>query len=263
MLVGVAMVSIPPEQSQSLVELSGAVQQLTMRVVGWAMLLAPYAVFGLLARLMIEVGTDALRGMATYVATVLLGLGILLVVYVTLVMLLTGRGPRSFLGAIRDPLLVAFSTSSSAAAMPLSMEAAERGLGVPPEIARFVVPLGATVNMAGTALYQVVATLFLAQVFGIDLTPGELALLTATVVGASIGSPSTPGVGIAMLATILQGAGVPASGIALVIGVDRVLDMARTTLNVTGDLAACVVIDRWMPAAAPQPVADAGPPSDE
>ena len=130
--------------------------------------------------------------------------------------------------------------------MPLSMKTAEEALGVSQPISRFIVPLGATVNMDGTALYQVVAAVFLTQVYGIDLTLAELILLSVTTVGASIGSPSTPGVGIVILATIVQGIGVPAEGIALILGVDRLLDMTRTAINVSGDLTACAVMHRWL-----------------
>jgi Na+/H+-dicarboxylate symporter len=151
-----------------------------------------------------------------------------------------------FLYGIREVQLLAFSTSSSAAVMPLSMETAEKKLAVEPAVARFVIPLGATINMDGTALYQVAAAVFLTQVFGVHLSIGSLVALAATTVGASIGTPSTPGVGIVVLASILQGVGVPASGIALIIGVDRVLDMSRTTVNVTGDLTACTIMNRWL-----------------
>ena len=130
--------------------------------------------------------------------------------------------------------------------MPLSMQTAEEKLGVKPAISKFIIPLGATINMDGTALYQVVAAIFLTQVYGIDLTTTQIMLLTLTTVGASIGSPSTPGVGIVILATILQDIGVPASGITLIIGVDRILDMCRTSINVSGDLTACTVMDKWL-----------------
>jgi Na+/H+-dicarboxylate symporter len=184
--------------------------------------------------------------MAAYVLTVLLGLVLLMVMYVLIVTQI-GRMPAGqFLRGIRDVQLLAFSTSSSAAVMPLSMDAAEKKLGVQPSIVRFVIPLGATINMDGTALYQVSAAIFLTQVFGIELTWPALIGLALTTVGASIGTPSTPGVGIVVLASILTGVGVPASGIALIIGVDRILDMSRTTINVTGDMTACVVMNRWL-----------------
>lgn len=244
-LVGVAIVTLSDEQKRLLIDFTGAVQELSLKVIGWAMLLAPLAVFGLLAQVMVDIGFDVLIGMSVYVGTVLLGLLVLLLVYLTLAFVAGRQRPGYFLRAIREPQLLAFSTSSSAAVMPLSMRTAE-GLGVSKPVARFVLPLGATVNMDGTALYQVVATLFLTQAFGIDVAPWELLLLVVTIVGASIGSPGTPGVGIVILATILQNIGVPAAGVALIIGVDRILDMSRTAVNVTGDLTACVVMERWV-----------------
>jgi Na+/H+-dicarboxylate symporter len=132
--------------------------------------------------------------------------------------------------------------------MPFSIQAAEEKLKTRPEISRFIIPLGATVNMDGTAMYQGIAAIFLCQVFGIDLSLGETALLVITIVGASIGTPATPGVGLIVLATILNGIGVPAEGIALIIGVDRLLDMCRTAVNVTGDLTATKVMDKWVKA---------------
>ena len=246
-LVGIALMNIPAKRAKPLLDLAGSVQQLSMEIVSWAMVLAPLAVLGLLAQITMKVGLAAIVGMSVYVGTVLLGLVLLLIVYTVLVRLAGGPGPREFLRRIRNVQLLAFSTSSSAAVMPLSIKTVQEELSVQPSVAQFVVPLGATVNMDGTALYQVIAAVFLTQVFGVDLSIPELVLLIATTVGASIGSPSTPGVGIVILATILQSVGVPASGIALIIGVDRILDMSRTAINVTGDLAACVVMDRWLP----------------
>ncbi len=244
--IGVALLALEKRQTKLILDLVSSIQALTLKIVNWAMIIAPLAVFGLLCDITIRIGVDAILGMSVYVATVMLGLILLLGVYVLIVMFVAGKSPGKFLSAIREPQLLAFSTSSSAAVMPLSMKTAHEKLGVRKSIAQFVVPLGATVNMDGTALYQVVAAVFLTQVFGIDLTLSDLLLLTATTIGASIGSPSTPGVGIVILATILQGIGVPASGIALIIGVDRILDMCRTTVNVSGDLTACVVMDRWI-----------------
>lgn len=244
--IGVALLALEKRQNKLILDLLSSVQALTLKIVNWAMIIAPLAVFGLLCDITIRIGVDAILGMSVYVATVMLGLLLLLGVYVLIVMFVAGKSPREFLGAIREPQLLAFSTSSSAAVMPLSMKTAHEKLGVRQSIAQFVIPLGATVNMDGTALYQVVAAVFLTQVFGIDLSLSDLLLLTATTIGASIGSPSTPGVGIVILATILQGIGVPPTGIALILGVDRILDMCRTTVNVSGDLTACVVMDRWI-----------------
>jgi Na+/H+-dicarboxylate symporter len=247
LLIAVALVSIPAERARPILDLCISLQDVAMKVVGWAMVLAPAAVFGLLARLSIEMGMDAIGGMAAYVGTVILGLVMLICLYLVLVLILGRRNPRVFLRAVRSVQLLAFSTSSSAAVMPMSMTTAISELGVRPAVAKFIVPLGTTVNMDGTALYQVIAILFLTQVYQIDLATGQLLLLIVTTVGASIGSPGTPGVGIAILATIAASIGIPAEGIALVIGVDRILDMCRTTVNVTGDLTACVVMERWLP----------------
>ncbi|WP_445006063.1 dicarboxylate/amino acid:cation symporter [Halomonas mongoliensis] len=150
------------------------------------------------------------------------------------------------MSAARDAQLLAFSTSSSAAVMPLTMQTAVERLAVRPSIAQFVVPLGTTINMAGTALYQVVATVFLAQVFQVDIALSQLLLLVLLAVGASIGSPGTPGIGIVILSMLLVSVGIPPEGIALIIGVDRILDMCRTTVNVTGDLVTAAVMDTWI-----------------
>ena len=246
LIIGLALVTLAPEQSRPLLDLLSSVQEVCMKIVRWAMLLAPVAVFGLLAQITARVGLDVLVGMGIYVGTVFLGLFCMLCVYLVIVFVVSGITPWRFLKSARDVQLLAFSTSSSAAVMPLTIKTAEERLGVRSSIAQFLVPLGTTVNMDGTALYQGAATVFLAQVFGIDLSLGALVLVVVTTVGASIGSPATPGVGIVILATILGTVGIPASGIALIIGVDRILDMCRTAVNVTGDLTACTVMERWV-----------------
>ncbi len=244
--IGVALLALKKNQKKLILDLANSIQALTLKIVNWAMTIAPLAVFGLLCDVTIRVGVEAIIGMSVYVATVILGLIALLGFYLLIVNFVARKDPKIFLKAIREPQLLAFSTSSSAAVMPLSMKTAHEKLGVRESIAQFIIPLGATINMDGTALYQVVAAVFLTQVFDIQLTPSDFLLLTATTIGASIGSPSTPGVGIVILATIVQGMGVPAAGIALILGVDRILDMCRTTINVSGDLTACVVMDRWI-----------------
>ena len=243
---GIALTAIAPKEAKPLLEVLGSLQEVCMSVVAAAMKLAPIAVFGLIAQITIRVGLEALLGMGVYMGTVLLGLLILLIVYLLIVTFAGGVNPIRFLKHIREVQLLAFSASSSAAVMPLSIETAEDKLHVRPSIAQFLIPLGTSINMDGTALYQAVATVFLAQVFGVELGIAALALVVLTTVGASIGSPATPGVGIVILATVLAGVGIPAGGIALILGVDRVLDMSRTMLNVTGDLTAAVVMDRWI-----------------
>ncbi len=245
-IVGVALLNLRPGDSKPLLDLLGSVQQVCMTVMGWAMAMAPVAVLGLMTRITSQVGLEVLRGLAMYMATVLVGLCLLMVFYLVVLRTLGGKQPGEFLRAARDAQILAFSTSSSAAVMPLSLQTAEDRLGVRPTTARLIIPLGATINMDGTALYQGVATVFLAQVFGAHLGVTEVVLVVVTAVLASIGAPATPGAGIVILGMVLEGVGVPAAGIGLIIGVDRLLDMSRTVLNVTGDLTACAVMDRWI-----------------
>ena len=246
LIIGVAIAALGNERMAPLLQLMKLTQEVVLKIVGWAMLLAPLAVFGLISDFVLRAGLSALTGMSVYILAVVLGLVILLGVYLAIVALIGGRSPLRFLAQVADAQLLAFSTSSSAATMPLSMAIAENRLKVDPAIAKFVIPFGATVNMDGTALYQVIAALFVAQMFGVALDLPTLLVLMATVVGASIGSPSTPGVGIVILATILQSIGIPPAGAAIILGVDRILDMCRTAVNVTGDLTACVVMNKWL-----------------
>ena len=244
-MVGIALVTMAPAKARPLLDVLGTLQEVCMTVVSWAMMLAPVAVFGLLAQLTAKIGLGSLLGMAAYVGTVLLGLALMLVVLLVALAVGAGEKPLPFMRAAREVLLLAFSTSSSAAVMPLSIRTAQDKLGVRPSISQLVIPLGATINMNGTALYQGVAAIFLAQVFGVDVGVGGLLLIIVTAVGASIGTPATPGVGIVVLAMVLTTVGVPPSGIALILGVDRILDMSRTAINVCGDLIAAVIMEKW------------------
>lgn len=246
MVIGVALVMMQPGQSRPMLDLLGSLQEVCMTVVRWAMKLAPFAVFGLMAQLTAKLGMDALLGMAVYVGTVILALMLLFIVYLVILFLFARVNPFYFIGAVREVLLLAFSTSSSAAVMPLSIKTAEEKLKVRPSVSQFVIPLGATINMNGTALYQGVAAIFLAQIFGIDIGLGGMALIILTSVGASIGAPATPGVGIVILSMVLGSVGIPAAGIALIMGVDRILDMCRTAINVAGDLVAARLMDEWV-----------------
>jgi Na+/H+-dicarboxylate symporter len=168
----------------------------------------------------------------------------MMLVYLLIAFIAGGYRPWQYLGHIREAQLLAFSTDSSVVTMPLSIKIAEEKLGIKQSVANFIIPIGATLNMDGTALYQGVATIFLAQIFGIELGLGAILVLILTAVGASIGTPATPGVGIVVLSTVLTSIGIPVAGIALIIGVDRILEMLRTATNVTGDLTASVVMDR-------------------
>ena len=207
---------------------------------------APLAAFGLLARQMATTGPEVLVGLSAYVGSVLLGLACLLGVYALIVWLIGDRQPGRFLARSGEAQLLAFSTNSSAATMPITIRVAEDKLQVRSSIAQFVIPIGATVNMGGTALYQGMATVFMAQVYGMDLPLAALVGLVVTALGASIGTPATPGVGIVVLASVLTSVGVPVAGLGLILGVDQLLERFRTVLNVSGDLAACTVMDRWL-----------------
>jgi Na+/H+-dicarboxylate symporter len=246
LIFGIALVAMKPTQSKPLLELLSSLQQVCMTIVRWAMWLAPIAVFGLMARLTSQVGMNALISMSHYVLTVLLALTVLLIFYLFIVFVFTGQSPIKFLKATRELLLLAFSTSSSAAVMPLSIKTSEEKLDIRQPISQFVIPLGATINMNGTALYQAVATIFLAQVYGVDISVSGMLLIVTMAVGASIGSPATPGVGIVILATILNTVGIPPEGIALIMGVDRILDMSRTSINVAGDVVAAKLMNKWV-----------------
>ena len=245
-IIGMALLMLSTKRQKPLIDLLETVQELTMTVVRWAMELVPVAVFGLMSQITSQIGITALGGIGMYILTVWIGLLLLILFYNIIILLFTNKKPGEFMNAIKGVQLLAFSTSSSAAVMPLSIRTAEDKLGVKPEIAQFLIPVGATINMDGTALYQVSAAIFLSQVFGIELSMANMVLIMVITVGASIGAPSAPGVGIVILATILESVGIPTTGIALILGVDRILDMSRTTVNVTGDLTACCFFDKQL-----------------
>lgn len=243
-IIGVAIVQLQSSTKQPIMRLLGAIQEICMTVVGWAMRLVPYAVFGLMAQLTSSVGVASLKGIGMYVATVILGLAVLLIMYLLIIALFGRFNPVSFLRKIGDVQLLAFSTTSSAAVMPLSIKTAQDELGVSKSISNFLIPVGATVNMDGTALYQCISTLFIAQAYGLEMSISSIALVMFTIVAASIGTPAIPGGGVVILASVLQGAGIPTEGLVIIIGVERILGMFRTAINVTGDLTACVVFNR-------------------
>ncbi|EKR75073.1 transporter, dicarboxylate/amino acid:cation Na+/H+ symporter family protein [Leptospira noguchii str. 2006001870] len=243
-VLGIAILSVSKNLSKPILEILNSVFQISMKIVHWAMVLTPFAVFGLMAKAISSIGIELLVTLGAYMSVVLLGLFLIIGVYSIVLIFLARRSPIDFFTKIAGLQLLAFSTSSSAAVMPVSIQTATENLGVRKNIAEFIIPVGATINMDGTALYQSVATIFLAQYFGIELAPTQLIFILFATVGASIGTPSTPGVGIVILATILSGLGIPAEGIGIILGVDRFLDMCRTTINVTGDITAACVMDK-------------------
>ena len=256
LLVGISVTQVERGRAEPFLGLLDALLSISMNIVKWAMFLAPVAVFGLMAQLVMRVGPETIAGISAYVGVVALGLAGLLAAYLALLAAL-GVGPRRFLEPAGGNLLLAFSTSSSSAVMPMTIETARR-LGAPESLANLVVPLGATMNMAGTALYQAVAILFLAQLAGVELTGAQIAVVVATLVGSSIGAPGTPGVSIAILISVATAMGIPVEGMVIILGVDRLLDMCRTAVNVTGDLVAAVLL-RGQATPAPEPGGAAHP----
>ena len=244
-IIGVAVLSLPDDLLRPVKLLLSAIQEICMTVVKWAMLLVPVAVFGLMAQLTSSVGLNSLSGLGFYVLVVLIGLLILIGIYLLVVSLLGKGNPFQFLRKIRDVQLLAFSTTSSAAVMPLSLNTAEEELEVDPAISNFIIPIGATVNMDGTALYQTITTLFIAQAYGLEMGLLNVILVVITIVAASIGTPAIPGGGVVILAFVLTSVGIPAEGVIIIIGVERLLGMFRTAVNVTGDLTACMVFNRF------------------
>lgn len=243
LIVGVSLISLPKQSSQLILDLLESIQKLTLKVVSWAMRLAPFAAFGLIAGITSKIGLSALAVLGAYMLTVVIGLFAIIFVYIIIIKFFTKRPLSSTFAMMKDAQLLAFSTSSSAAVMPLSIKTAEEKMNVKPKVSQFIIPLGATINMDGTAIYQIIAVFFLAQLFSIDLGFTTILLITITALAASIGAPSAPGTGIVILSTILIAAGIPPMAVILLLGVDRVLDMTRTTVNVTGDLTACLFFD--------------------
>ena len=249
-LLGIGLVQVPRERGAPVLAFFEGLNDVVIRLVDIVMLLAPIGVFALLADTIVSVAGDdpgrilsLLSGLGVYMAVVLAGLAIhTVVVYPTLLRLFTPLSLGDFFKGIGPAQLVAFSTSSSGATLPVTMERCEEKLGVSEEVSSFVLPLGATINMDGTALYQAVATLFIAQAFSLDLGIGAQLTIVLTAVLASIGTAAVPGAGIIMLVIILEAVGVPAAGIALILGVDRILDMCRTVTNVTGDATVATVV---------------------
>jgi DAACS family dicarboxylate/amino acid:cation (Na+ or H+) symporter len=214
-----------------------------MHMVEWIMRLAPYGVFALITRTFASQGLDILLPLAAYFLTLTAALAIqLFVTYPLLLQFLARLNPLTFLKKLRDPAAFAFSTASSGATIPVTLHTVEHKMGVNNSIASFTVPLGATINMDGTAMMQGVATVFIANVYGVDLTLTDYLLVVLTATLASVGTAAIPAVGLVTLTMVLGQVGLPVEGIALIIGVDRLLDMMRTTVNVAGDCAvSCVV----------------------
>jgi DAACS family dicarboxylate/amino acid:cation (Na+ or H+) symporter len=259
LVFGVAVTRLPADARATLVRGLDATARAVTEMIGFAMRLAPYGVAGLIFAVTARFGFDVLASLGLYVVAVLGGLALHQFGVIGLLARgLAGIAPAEFYRRARTLMLTAFSTSSSNATLPTTIRTAEEGFGVPREVAGFVLPLGATMNMNGTALFEGMTVLFLAQAFGVELSLGTQAVVVAMTVLTAIGAAGVPGGSIPLMAMILDMVGVPPEGIALVLGVDRILDMARTVPNVTGDLLASLVVARaervWSADAAPAAV---------
>jgi len=249
-LFGVALILVPHSKVAIVKDFVAGLNEVVLKIVDIVMLFAPFGVFALMVTLLVDfVGTDLgssaqlFASLGLYALTVILGLlFIIVLIYPTFLKLYAGVRFKRFYRSIFPAQLVAFSTSSSAATLPVTMEQVEKELKVPNEISSFVLPVGVTINMDGTSLYQAVATVFIAEVFGIELTFVQLLTILITATLASIGSAGVPGAGIVMLIIVLNSVGLPVEGLALILAIDRPLDMLRTTVNVTGDAMIATVI---------------------
>ncbi len=243
-IAGVAFLSIKKEQAKGVIDTLGVIQEICMTIISWAMKLAPFAVFGMMAQVTASTGAKTLRNMALYVLVCFIGFITFIIFYSFIVLVFKKVSPITFLKKCSSAILLAFSTSSSAATMPVSMKVAEDDLDIDSSTASFLIPLGTTVNMAGSALWHSSAVIFLSQAYNINLSLSQVLIMITTSIGSAIGSPGVPGVSVGILATILVKIGVPIEGVSLIMGVDRIIDMGCTTVNVTGDLAASKIFSK-------------------
>ena len=242
----VGLILIDPVKAKPVKDFFDGVNEVVLKLIDLIMLAAPYGVFALLAALVVEAPSkDLFFALLKYSGCVLAGLAFMvLVFYPLLIKVFTGRSYTNFMSGISPAQLLAFSTSSSAATLPVTMERVEEHLGVDEEVTSFVLPIGATINMDGTSLYQAVAAVFIAQAYGMQLGLGDQLTIITTALAASIGSAAVPGAGMVMLVIVLGQVGIPEVGLALIFAVDRPLDMCRTVANVTGDATVAMLIGK-------------------
>jgi Na+/H+-dicarboxylate symporter len=244
LLLGVAISSVG-EKGRPLVTLFEAFNTVMMKITDWIMRLAPFGVFALMAHTIGTMGLAVLRPLAIYMVTVVLGL--MVHACVTLPILLSTFGkysPWKFIRDVFSAVATAFSTASSAATLPITMDCLQENTGVSNKITSFVLPLGATVNMDGTALYEAVSAMFIAQAYGIDLSLGQQLVIMVTATFASIGAPAIPGAGLVTMIIVLKAVGLPLEGVGMILAVERILDMLRTAVNVWGDACGAAIVAR-------------------
>ena len=245
-LFGIAMILIPKKKSKPIKKFFDSLNDVILKIIDLIMLSAPYGVFALLAAIIVEAPSmDLFKALGLYSLTVLFGLFLLICIYIIIVKLFIGKSPSYFIKGISPAQLLAFSTSSSAATLPVTMDRVQDHLDVEEEVSSFVLPIGATINMDGTCLYQAVAAVFIAQAFGLDLSLAAQLGIVSTATLASIGSAAVPGAGMVMLIIVLYQAGIPEIGLALIFAIDRPLDMCRTVINVTGDATVSMFVNKF------------------
>lgn len=245
-LFGIAMILIPETKSKPVKSFFDSLNDVILKIIDLIMLCAPYGVFALLASLIVEApNIDLLKSLLLYSVTLLAGLFIVIIVYLMIVKFFLRRNLKEFIDGILPAQLVAFSTSSSAATLPVTMDRVHNHLGVKKEVSSFVLPIGATINMDGTAVYQAVAAVFIAQAFGLELSLVDQLGIISTATLASIGAAAVPSAGIIVLVIVLAQAGIPEAGLALIFAVDRPLDMFRTVVNVTGDAMVSLIVFKF------------------
>jgi len=243
LFLGIAFNSIPKEKGQVFIDFFDGLAEIMYKVTSYVMAYAPIGVFGLITPVVVNHGLSVLLPLAKVIAAVYIGCIIhAVVVYSGAVKIFGKMNPIQFFKGIMPAAITAFSTTSSAGTLPVTIKCARENLGVSKKVSSFVLPLGATINMDGTALYQGVSVLFVAQLYGVDLTMGQMGTIILTATLASIGTAGVPGAGLIMLSLVLTSVGLPLEGVALVAGIDRILDMARTSVNVIGDGSAAVVV---------------------
>ena len=242
---GIGMILLSEKKVKPVKKFFDSFNEIILKLIDLIMLAAPYGVFALLAALVVEAPSlELFQALALYAITLLLGLAVMIFVYVIIVRVITKRKVSFFMRGIAPAQLLAFSTSSSAATLPVTMECVEDNLGVDEEVASFVLPIGATINMDGPSVYQGVAAIFIAQAFGLDLSLSAQLGIVLTATLASIGTAAVPSAGIVMLLIVLAQAGIPEAGLALIFAIDRPLDMCRTIVNVTGDAAVSMIVGK-------------------
>jgi DAACS family dicarboxylate/amino acid:cation (Na+ or H+) symporter len=246
LMIGIALTTLRPDKAEPLLRFLDSLAHVTIAIIEMVMRFAPYAVFALIFSVTARFGFDLLLSLLMYVVTVVGSLVVFYVfVYSMVLKFIAGRSPMEFFRKTRIVTLTAFSTSSSNATLPTTLRVTEEELHVPPQIAGFVIPLGATMNMNGTALFEGITVLFIAQVFGVTLSLGQQLIVVLMSVVTAIGVAGIPGGSIPLLMMVLAMVGLPAEGIAIVLGVDRLLDMCRTTVNVAGDMVTATIVDRF------------------